>query len=360
MKLNAIFEEAIQRRVFPGGVVFCRRGKQITYHEAFGTTAYDADYSQPVQRETIYDFASVSKMFTLTAFLIAKREAGVSENEPVARFLPEFDRDDKRDITLKHLMRHNAGFEFHLQRLYGQPCETWTQAIAEAPLECAPDTKVNYTCTAYFLLARVMEKLSGQRADEFIRREIFGAMDLHGLGFEPFKMTLPYKNSWRSPTVENIAPTELKEDGTPYHGIVHDEAARQWWEEGRGYCGNAGVFGTAAALARFSQMWLYGGEDILHPDDVKAAFADTVLENAEGDVYRGWGWQCGNKTYTGEHAPEGCCGHQGFTGPTFFVNPQTQDTVIVLNNRVYPTRNGPARFVYHRRAANAHFKQVKN
>jgi CubicO group peptidase (beta-lactamase class C family) len=360
MELDAIFEEAAMRRVFPGGVVFCRRGEQITYHHAFGTTAYDAEYSRPVQRDTIYDFASVSKMFTLTAFLIAKREAGISENEPVARFLPSFEREDKRAITLKHLMRHNAGFEFHLQRLYGQPCETWIEKIAEAPLECAPDTKVNYTCTAYFLLARVIEKLTGQGADEFITREILGAMDLHWTGFKPFEMTIHYKNSWRSPTIETIAPTELKEDGTPYHGIVHDEAARQWQEETGGYCGNAGVFGTAKDLARFCGMWLNNGEEILHPDDVKAAFDDTVLENAEGSVYRGWGWQCGNKTYLGEYAPEGCCGHQGFTGPTFFINPRTQDTVIVLNNRVYPTRNGPARFLYHRKVANAHFAKTED
>lgn len=349
MELDAIFEEAATRRVFPGGVVFCGRGEQITYHHAFGTTAYDAEYSRPVQRDTIYDFASVSKMFTLTAFLIAKREAGVSENEPVARFLPAFGRDDKRAITLKHLMRHNAGFEFHLQRLYGQPCETWIEKIAEAPLECAPDTKVNYTCTAYFLLARVIEKLTGQRADKWVHQTLLVPLNLARTGFA----------SCEKFPAEQVAPTELKDDGTPYHGIVHDEAARQWQEETGGYCGNAGVFGTAQDLARFCQMWLNNSEGIIHPADIKAAFDDTVLENAEGSVYRGWGWQCGNKTYLGEYAPEGCGGHQGFTGPAFFINPRTQDTVIVLNNRVYPTRNGPARFLYHRRVANAHFAQTE-
>ena len=349
MKLTSIFDEAAERRVFPGGVVFCSRGENATYHEAFGTTAYGAEYSRLVQRDTIYDFASVSKMFTLTAFLIAKREAGIDENEPLARFLPEFDRNDKQAITLKHLMRHNAGFEFHLQRLHGQPCETWIEKIAEAPLECVPGAVVNYTCTAYFLLARVIEKISGKRADKFIEDVL-----LHPLNVATKALFAPLEKV----PLDLIAPTELKEDATPYHGIVHDEAARQWWEDGHGYCGNAGVFGTAAALARFCQLWLRDGEGILHLDDMRAAFADTVLENAEGDVHRGWGWQCGNKTYLGERAPAGCCGHQGFTGPTFFLHPQTQDMVIVLNNRVYPTRNGPARFLYHRRVAHAHFAQV--
>jgi CubicO group peptidase (beta-lactamase class C family) len=246
---------------------------------------------------------------------------------------------------------HTAGFELHLQRLHGQSCETWLQKIAEAPLECAPGEKVNYTCTAYFLLARVLEKLSGRRADFFIQEQLLAPLGIaSNSGFMPSENYTP----------EQIAPTELKEDGTPWHGIVHDEAARQWqWETG-GYCGNAGVFGTTGTLARFCAMWLNEGEGILHPDDVRRAFTDVQLENAEGAVYRGWGWQRDNKTYTGENAPPGCFGHQGFTGPTLFLNPQTKDVVIILNNRVYPTRNSPARFVYHRRIANLHFQEVSS
>lgn len=351
MSLQETFAEAAARRVFPGGVVFCARENYVTFHEAFGTTAYDAPYSQKVQRDTIYDLASVSKLFTLTAFLIAKRQANIGENDAIARFLPEFERDDKRAITVKHLMQHNAGFEFHLQRLYGQSCDTWMQKIAEAPLECAPGVKVNYTCTAFFLLARLIEKLSGQSAAAFTRQQLLEPLGIaHSTGFVPCEQFSPDK----------IAPTELKDDGTPYHGIVHDEAARQWQQETGGFCGNAGVFGTADDLAKFCHLWLENETDILHPDDKKSAFSDTVLENAEGGVFRGWGWQCDNRTYMGEKAPAGCCGHQGFTGPTLFLHPHTKDVVIVLNNRVYPTRNGPARFVYHRRVATAHFAQVES
>ncbi len=319
----------------------------MTFDEAFGTTAYDAEYSRPVRRDTIYDLASVSKLFTLTAFLIAKRDANINENDLVAHFLPEFDRADKRALTLRHLMMHNAGFEFHLQRLQGQPCQTWIQKIAEAPLECAPGEKVNYTCTAYFLLARVVEKLCGQSADEFIAKKLLAPLKID-CSFAPLE----------NHALDQIAPTEIK-NGTPWQGIVHDEAARQWQAETGTFCGNAGVFGPAKALARFCQMWLNDGEDILHPSDVKNAFADVQLENAEGGVFRGWGWQQNNKTYTGEKAPPGCFGHQGFTGPTLFLNPHTKDVVIILNNRVYPTRNGPARFVYHRRVADAHFDYVE-
>ncbi len=348
MNLSAIFDEAAARRVFPGGVVFTARDDQIRAHEAFGTTAYDAAISRPVSLNTLYDVASLSKLVTLTAFLVAKRSANVSETEPLARFLPAFDTDDKRAITLRHLMMHSAGFGLHLQRLHGEECATWIEKIAAAPLENAPGEEVNYTCTAYFLLARVIEKLCGEAADAFIEREIFAPLNLKHSSFQ----SLAHFSS------DEIAPTELKDDGKPWHGIVHDEAARRWQSETGGFCGNAGLFSTAADLARFCRMWISDGEDILHPDDVQSAFNDTRLENDAGGVYRGWGWQFDNETHMTRDAPPGTAGHQGFTGPTLFLNPHTRDMVIVLNNRVYPTRNGPARFVYHRRIAHEHFSRV--
>lgn len=349
MSLPEIFAEAAARRVFPGGVVYSARGDEITAHAGFGMTAYEDEISRPVLRETIYDLASVSKIFTLTAFLIAKRQTNIGENETVGCFLPDFARGDKSAITLRHLMMHSAGFGFHLQRLQNEPCESWIEKIAAAPLESAPGEKVNYTCTAYFLLARVIEKLSGERADVFIERELLAPLQLSHSGF----------NLRERFSTDEIAPTEISAaTGQPWHGIVHDEAARQWHLETGGFAGNAGLFSTALDVARFCRLWLSSGEEILHPDDVQAAFSDTQLEDDTGGVYRGWGWQIGNKTYQGEHGPSGSAGHQGFTGPTFFINPQTRDMVIVLNNRVYPTRNGPARFVYHRRVAREHFLKI--
>jgi CubicO group peptidase (beta-lactamase class C family) len=268
----------------------------------------------------------------------------------ISEFLPEFDRDDKRDITLRHLMMHTGGFELHVQRLVGTPSDSWLRAIGEAPLKSAPGAEVNYTCTAYFVLARVIERLCVRRLDKFIEATILAPLELRRTSFQP------------APAVplDEIAPTELKDDGTPWHGIVHDEAARQWQQETGGYSGNAGVFSTASDLARFCHMWLHGGVGIFDPDDAKSAFTDTQLEDASGGVHRGWGWQLNNQTYMTSEAPPGTAGHQGFTGPTLFLNPQTHDVVIVLNNRVYPTRNGPARFIYHRRVASEHFSCFEN
>jgi CubicO group peptidase (beta-lactamase class C family) len=349
VNLHSIFDDAAVRRVFPGGVVYCARGDEVTAHEAFGTTAYDDEISRAVTLDTVYDAASVSKLFTLTAFLALKQEMKIPPDYPLYRLLPQFDHDDKRDITLRHLMMHTAGFELHLQRLVGTPSDTWLRAIGEAPLRSAPGAEVNYTCTAYFVLARVIERLCVRRLDKFIEANIIAPLELRRTSFQPSLNV----------SLDEIAPTELKEDGTPWHGIVHDEAARQWQQETGGYAGNAGVFSTTSDLARFCQMWLHGGVGIFDRDDARNAFSDTQLEDAAGGVCRGWGWQLNNQTYMTSEAPAGTAGHQGFTGPTLFIHPQTRDVVIVLNNRVYPTRNGPARFVYHRRVAAEHFAKFQ-
>jgi CubicO group peptidase (beta-lactamase class C family) len=81
-----VFDAAAQERAFPGGTVWLSHGEKLLAHEAFGTTAYEAQYSKPVTTETLYDIASLSKLFTATATLMAAREAAISVDVPLARF----------------------------------------------------------------------------------------------------------------------------------------------------------------------------------------------------------------------------------------------------------------------------------
>src|SRR5947209_14948846 len=117
--LPHIFAEAAAERAFPGGVVWLRSAAGAVTQAAFGTKSYDdapgAAWSGPVRTDTIYDIASISKVFTVTAFLIAAREAGVQVATPVARLLPEFAADDKREITLRQLLNHSSGIEVAIQ-----------------------------------------------------------------------------------------------------------------------------------------------------------------------------------------------------------------------------------------------------
>ncbi|MBV9867848.1 MAG: beta-lactamase family protein [Abitibacteriaceae bacterium] len=360
--LSDIFKEAIAERAFPGGVVWLANPTGIVAHEAFGTKTYEAvdgaAWSGLVERNTIYDIASLSKLFTATAFLIAARAAGVQVEAPLTRFLPQFATTDKQAITLRQLLNHSSGIEIAIQSFTKTPTiegpvaslhrgfvptEQWVERIAAARLKTPPGESVLYSCTNYFLLARVTEMLSGERLDKFISHEIFEPLGMQRTSFTPLE-DFPARA---------IAPTEIYV-GTnePWHGVVHDEAARTWQQETGGACGNAGVFATAEDLSRFTQLWLDAGQgngcQILHAEDVHQAFNDTVPED---DIRRGWCWQIDAYGYMSETAPPHSAGHTGFTGPTLWLNPPTRHVAIILENRVYPTRNGPNRMGYHRRIA---------
>lgn len=365
-ELSEIFESAIEQRVFPGATCWLSRGEKTFAHCAFGTTAYDAEYSHPVTCETLYDIASLTKLFTTTAFFIAARESSVSPDEVLSRFLPEFAAPEKRAITLRQLMQHNAGIQIAIQSLAAVCPGEWVAQIAQSPLCAAPGRRVKYVCANFFLLARVVEKISGTPLDEFVTNEIL----------YPLKMTRTTFYPLQKLGREDIAPTEIY-DEYPRHGEVHDEAASAWQDYyQRSNCGNAGLFSTAADLAKFARLWLDEGaceeRQILAREDVAAALRGTIasLRNRKYSVREyavaalrgtlpkpavvalcGWGWQTKAAFYMSDRAPDDAAGYAGLSGPTIWLGPDTRHICIVLNNRVYPHREGPNRFPTHRRIA---------
>src|SRR5690606_4768114 len=300
--------------------------------------------SRPVEAQTLYDIASVTKLFTTTALLIAARESKVEVGDRLPRFPPEFKTSDKEAITLRDLMQHNSGIKIAIQALAEVSPDEWIARIAEAPLHAAPTTKVLYSCTNFFLLARVAEKLAGAQLDDFIAARVL----------QPMQMT---RTTWfplRHFALDEIAPTEIQND-VATHGIVHDEAARAWQEySGHASCGNSGLFSTAADLAKFAGLWsgdgTFNGHKILEESAIEEAFNDTVPE-LDPVAKRGLGWQLDARFYMGEKAPADVAGHSGFTGPTLWLSRSTRHICVILNNRVYPTRETASRFPTHRRVA---------
>jgi serine-type D-Ala-D-Ala carboxypeptidase len=280
--------------------------------------------------------------------LIAARENQISIEESLAKFLPDFHGSDKRDITIRQLLNHTSGIEIAVQSLINEPCESWTKLIAAAPLGAAPGHRVLYSCTNYFLLARLVELWTQQKLDDFIAQRIFAPLGFSRTGFFPLRNFAP----------DQIAPTEILQGDEPLVGVVHDEAARAWENEQGSAGGNAGMFGTADELARFCRLWLQDGAwenvQILHPHDVHFALRDTVRAESYN---QGIGWHCDVPTWAAPPLCEGIAGHAGFTGPTMFIAPRTKHICIILNNRVYPTRNGPNRFPFHRQIARWMFEQ---
>ena len=343
-ELNALLKEAIANRIFPGATVWLGRGNEIFAHEAFGTTAYDAEYSAPVTRETLYDIASLTKLFTATAFLIAARENNISLETTLAHFLSEFGVLDKREIRLRNLMQHNSGIEIAIQDLISVSPSEWIARIAQAPLHAPPTARVFYSCTNYFLLARVFEIFASQHLDEFVEARVLQPLQMLRTSWTPLQHF----------PKDKIAPTEMEGENA-VRGIVHDEAARAWQEySDHASCGNSGLFSTAGDLAKFAALWcdegVANGQQILARGDVELALENTVEEIQDG-VRRGLSWQVNAKLYMSAVAPLNSIGHAGFTGPTLWLNRSTRHVCIVLNNRVYPSREGDNRFPVHRQIA---------
>lgn len=336
-----IVKEAIAERAFPGAVVLLARGQEIIEHSAHGSTAYQAEYSRPVTTSTLYDTASLTKLLTATALLMALDDAGLDIDVPAMTFLEELKAHGKETFTLRHLLQHSSGIELAIQDLVHSPVATWIQSIARAPLKFKPGTTVHYSCTNYFLLSRVIETIIDATLDAFITSRILVPLGMTRSTFQPLKRF----------TLDEIAPTEFTPEGSPWHGVVHDEAARAAAAQGV-CCGNAGLFSTAGDLFRFAGLWAQDGtvkgRQLLPASVIERALADTMPENSHR---RGWCWQLDAAFYMSEQAPSGSAGHAGFTGPTFLFHPKTGDTAIILNNRVHPTRHGPDRMPYHRRIA---------
>jgi CubicO group peptidase (beta-lactamase class C family) len=337
-ELAKIFDLATAERVFPGAVVYLACEERIYANKAFATTAYDNIISRLATIDTLYDLASITKLWTATAFLIAARENGISLETPLWHFVSEFDETELREVTPRHLLNHTNGLHLHIQSLTHVSPDEWLGRIAQAGLTTPPGQQVRYTCTAYFILGKLIEQWSGMTLDQFMGSRLI----------EPLGLQRTLYNPLSSFATEAIAPTEIDEaTGEPWRGVVHDEAARALG----GVSGNAGLFSTAADLGRFAQMWLnngaYEGRQLLHPEDAHRALFEAVpAENFR----QGLGWHLDVSSWMSPHAPAGTAGHLGFTGPSLFISPE-RHICIVLNNRVYPTRAGPVRLKYLRSVA---------
>lgn len=335
----AVLAAARAERVFPGAVLWLGRGAQGHLHRAAGALTYD-DAAAPVTTATVYDLASLTKLFVLTAGLVLAGRGELALERRVGHYLPELDVAAFQSVSIIRLLNHTSGVRFAIQDLHEAPVETWMSRIAAEP--AGPPGEVLYSCTNYFLLARALEAVTGTSLDALIEETILAPLGLRDTSFVPRRDFAP----------ERIAPTEIDAaSGEPWRGLVHDEAARAWTAATGTACGNAGLFGTASDVAKFAQLWVrqgaWHGRQLLPPALVQRALCESVPENS---WRRGWGWQIDARFFMGD-APPGTAGHTGFTGPTLALNLQTGHIVIILNNRVHPTRQGPDRMPCHRAIA---------
>jgi CubicO group peptidase (beta-lactamase class C family) len=335
-QIDQIMNQAISNKVMPGAVVLVARGGTIVKQTAYGYAAkyLDGNFTKmehPIQMQenTIFDLASISKLFTATAAMMLYEKGLFQLDDPVAKYIPEFAQNGKENVTIRQLLTHTSGFTAWIP-LYtqGNSREDRLQLVFKQPLLNKPGTTYLYSDLNMITLGALVERLSGMREDEFVKKYITEPLGMKDTMYNP---PASLKN--------RIAATEYQT--TPNRGLVwgqvHDENA--WSLDG--VAGHAGVFSTAKDLAKFANIFLndgkYGGKRILKPETVK-----LLLENQNsrfpGDDH-GLGWELNQGWYMDALSDGTTFGHTGYTGTSIVVSQTNKTIAILLTNRVHPTRN---------------------
>lgn len=329
--IETLVAGAIGERVFPGAVVLAARGGHVLHHEAYGTTMYDHPGSRPLAPDAIFDLASLTKVFTATAALALYDAGLLALDDAAARYLPGL---GAYGVTVRHLLTHSSGLDLRLSVLREGGAAGIRAAVWAAVPIYPPGSTVAYTNINSLLLGEVVAAVTGRSLEEVIGELVIGPLGMSATGFRPAAALRP-----------RIPPTEWDDAwrGGLVWGSVHDESAHALG----GVAGHAGLFGTAADLARFVRMWLeggaWGGRQILREATVAAALRDYTggLSSATGRGVRGGlGWMLDRANFMGA-APAGSFGHTGFTGPAIVGVPARDLALILLSNRTYPRRTPP-------------------
>ena len=328
-----VVEAGIKEQAYPGATLAIGyRGKVAL--RAFGKQTYDMN-SPDIAVTTMYDIASLTKV-VVTTTLVAKLAEGdfpvpIDLDARIERYLPEWasgpQPEWRHEVTVRHLLTHTSGLPPFKEywRTSKSKQDTLDRIFAE-PLDYEPGTKEVYSDLGIILMAEIIERLTGKPLDELAREYIFSPLAMTS------SMYNPPKNRW--PT---IAPTEIDNQYRHHliQGEVHDENAAAIG----GVSGHAGVFSTAPDLAAFCQMLLnggvYGHRRILN----RATIGEFTTPQRLASGTRTLGWAAPTEGgSSGQFFGPRSFGHTGFTGTSIWIDPDRQLFVVLLTNRVYPTR----------------------
>ncbi|MCF6521974.1 serine hydrolase domain-containing protein [Streptomyces sp. JJ36] len=328
----------------PGFVLLAARDGVIAEHAAHGHALryerWDADAAQavelpreqwePMRPDTVFDMASVSKLFTSVVLTILAERGDLDLSAPVARYLPPFAAADpaKAPITVRQLLTHTSGMKPWISLAGYADREARLAAVYAEPLVSGPGTAYAYSDLNLITAGRVAEEIAGKGLDALVAELITGPLGMRDTGYNP-----------PAGRLHRIAATEYQ----PWtgrgmvRGTVHDENA---WYLG-GVAGHAGIFSTAADMAVFGQTVLNGGVHagtrLLREDTVR-----TMLTNHNahlgGGAARGLGWQLDQRWYMDALTSPVSFGHTGYTGTCLVGDPLSGTLFVLLTNRVHPTR----------------------
>jgi CubicO group peptidase (beta-lactamase class C family) len=335
--VDNLMKQAVANEVFPGGVLLVAEKEEIVFFEAYGYA--HLSNQAPMTKDTIFDLASLTKpLGTTLAVMRLIQNDQIGLEDPLSQILPEFEDTDKAGVKIKNLLYHDSGLPDY--RPFYKALENVDRSsrrsalrklLVQEPLVNPIGKTVVYSDLGFMILAWVIEHVSERRLDGFVVEEIYQPLGLNYLFFNSRNSAAPRCHfaatencPWRKKILE---------------GQVHDENA---YVVG-GVEGHAGLFGTADSIYRLlvELLAIYRGQRksaIFHKDLLQRFFKRLPgTDKALGfDAPRVTGSSCGRG-----FSPNSV-GHLGFTGTSFWMDLESTTVVILLTNRVHPSRKNEA------------------
>jgi CubicO group peptidase (beta-lactamase class C family) len=325
-----LLDSAVAAGAAPGAVLAVARGDD---RFVYGTGQLGADEPQRPDSATVYDLASLTKVVALvTMVLFAVDERLIDLDAPIQRYVPGFTGPGKDRVTVRMLLAHASGLPA-IRQLYRE-VSSRAEAFAlvdSTPLKYEPGTQETYSDLGAIVLTQAVEGVYGERLDSLAERRIFQPLGMASTRYLP-------PTSWH----DRIAPTELEPwRGRVLRGEVHDENAAVM----DGVSGHAGLFGSAEDLLKFAE-WVLGqtGGQPDRPSVRPAVLAEfTRRQHIVPGSTRALGWDMpsSENSSAGTRLSRNSFGHTGFTGTSLWIDPEHQVAIVLLSNRVNPTRDNP-------------------
>lgn len=326
---RAVLAKGVADATFPGAAALVLHENKIVFLDAIGKFTYKS-FAEPVQIDTRFDLASVTKVIVPTTLCMQLYEQDSLQLDlPIARWIPEFQTGEKSKITIRHLLTHTSGLSGYIT--FFKHCETRSEildSLKQTPLVRAVGTGYEYSDLGIILLGEVLETMLGKPLDILAENRIFRPLEMTQTCYNPH-------DSLRA----KISPTEFDYllRNRLIQGEVHDENTFVMG----GVSAHAGVFSTVEDLAKFANAMLTGktpnGTAFLRAETI-AYFTSRANIVPKSGRALGWDKPSLIGSSAGDYFSAESFGHLGFTGTSIWIDPTKNIAIILLTNRVHLTR----------------------
>lgn len=344
-RLHNFMEQGIATGVFPGGVLLVQIRGRVAHLSTHGVTSRFPP-GRPVRANTCFDLASLTKVLAVSGLVLDRIQAGrLGLSDKVLSHLPPLPARGWSRMTVRHLLEHSSGlaaWRAYHHELAAHAGGTWLKTrrakqavrrmVAAERLQTPPGTRAEYSDLGFILLEWILEQVSGRPMQSLFKERLAGRLRRGRLFF------VDLKRPGKHPKVEFAASERCPWRGHTLFGEVHDDNA---WAVG-GISGQAGLFGDARGVAGMATCWLdsyHGRATFFHRDGVRRFFRRSQVSGS----HRALGFDTPSRGCSaGRRLGPQSVGHTGFTGTSLWIDPERELIVVLLTNRVHPTRNNQA------------------